>query len=118
MNAGTRARDRRKADLIAASTLLRPHAAGAARDLADFADAVVRRVVQLRNWLADPLVQRTGVALVTVVATRRWLRRRRVPARRPARIASLMTWVTLTWRIGRWASPWLSAWLLRGSRPD
>ncbi|MGD9834658.1 MAG: hypothetical protein AB7U92_18060 [Piscinibacter sp.] len=116
MNARIRARERRKADLIAASTLLRPHAAGAVRELAGFADGVTLRVIQLRTWLADPLVQRTGAALVTLVATRRWLRRRRASVQRPARTAGLMTWVTLTWRIGRWASPWITAWLMRGGR--
>jgi hypothetical protein len=61
-------RDRRKANLIAASALLRPHAAAAVHDLADFGDTVAWRVGQVRAWLALPLVRNTGLVLATLVA--------------------------------------------------
>jgi hypothetical protein len=113
MNAAQRARDQRKADLVAATALLRPHAVGALRELTDAADDVAHRIGQVRSWLADPLIRRTGVTLAALVAVRRLLRRRPHAAARPLRTARWMTTLTLAWRLGRLAAPWVSAWLVR-----
>jgi hypothetical protein len=106
--AARRARDQRKADLIAASAVLRPHAAGAVHDLAGLADRVALRVGQVRAWLADPLLQRTGIALAALLALRRFLRLR-AAARRPHRTTRLFAVLTLAWRLGRLVAPWFAA---------
>lgn len=105
------ARDRRKADLIAASALLRPHAAGAVHELADFADTLGHRIDQVRTWVTHPLVQRAGTVLGLLLAVRRLLRRR-APAPRPRRFAAAGSLATV-WRLARLASPWIVAWVSR-----
>lgn len=111
-------RARRKADLRAASTLLRVHAAGAVDELCDLADALSHRVDQLRSLAASPTVRIAGLAFIAVWVARRSTRRDSAQPIRPRRGQSLVPrlwpWATMAWRLG---GPALMRWLAAGAAP-
>lgn len=108
------ARARRKADLLAASSLLRWHAAGAVDELSDRADALARRVVQMRHLATSPTVRLVGVVLVAVWLARRWSRADRSPrsgaSATPALAARLWPWIAMAWRLWRLAGSGRARW--------
>lgn len=116
MKADALARARRKADLVAASALLRRHAAAEIGTVAAHADAWGWRIARLRSALALPSVRLAGVALLALVSAQRWLRRR-PSAAEPSRPRAAPTasrwlgWAPVAWRLWRAGAPLLMRWL-------
>lgn len=84
-------RDRRKADLLLASGLLRGQAALAVDDLGERADGWVRRVLAWRDLLTNPIVLAAAGAGATLFAA----------AGKPRRgqLGRGMRWAWLAWRL-------------------
>lgn len=120
MKADPLTRARRKADLVAASALLRRHAAADIGIVAGRADAWGWQIARLRRALAWPSVRLAGVALLALVSARRWLRRRpsaaEPPRPRAAPTASRwLDWAPVAWRLWRAGAPLLMRWLDRAA---
>ncbi len=98
-------RSQRKQDLLLASQLARGQVLIALDDLSDRADTLAVRVARVRLWLGSPVLW-SAVGAVASVALGTRLRR--------TRVASLLRWGWLAWRLWRRAAPALA--LYRGQR--
>jgi hypothetical protein len=89
-------RSQRKQDLLLVSQLARHQAMGAFDELAGPADALAYRVASLRTWLSSPqglTVGSAAGALALALALRR------------GRVARVLRWGWLAWRLWRSARP-------------
>lgn len=98
-------RAKRVQDLLSASALARGQAVAAFDELADRADVVAYRVVQVRVWLSRPAVWLAGSAIGFAVLT---------VALRRGHVGRVFHWGWRAWRIWREAAPLLASY--RASR--
>jgi hypothetical protein len=86
-------RAQRKENLLLASALLRGQVQQQVDDLGERADGVARRVLVVRAWLSDPLVQAAVGGGAAFFATSGRAGRRR--------LWGLLRWGWLAWRVWR-----------------